>query len=202
MTSDNTQSARLAATQAVGSVWWYFLFRALLLLGAGLFMIFKPDLSLIAFAQVIAILILVDGILALVAGFTGQAESRFWSILRGALMLAAGLFVLFQPALVSSVAVKTVLFLVAPFVILSGILEIVGSFKHKDTTSDKKGSFFSGLLTTLFGILLILAPMFFGEVIVRILGVIAVLMAIPLFFLAMKFRKVKHRIANHTASSG
>ncbi len=194
MSSDPSQSARLAASRAVGSVWWYFLVRALLLLGAGCFMLFQPDLTLVAFAQVIAVLVIIDGILALAAGFTGQAQSRFWAIVRGGLMLAAGLFVFLQPALVSSIAIKTVLYLVAPFVILSGVLEIVGSTRVSVRPSEDRGSFFSGVLTTLFGVLLILAPVFFGELIVRILGIIAILMAIPLLLLALKFRKVRHRL--------
>lgn len=195
MSSDPSQFARLTASRAIGSVWWYFLIRSLLMLTAGGFMLFKPDLSLVAFTQVIAVLVILDGILALVAAFMGQVQSRFWSIFRGALMLAAGVFIFAQPALVSSVAIKTVLFIIAPFVIISGVLEIVGSLRGKDRSSKDKGGWFSGMLTTLFGILLIIAPMFFGELLVRLLGIVAILMAIPLLLLALKFRKARNRLA-------
>ena len=198
MSTKDSQSVRLAASRTVGSVWWYFMIRSLLLLVVGGFMLYKPDLSLVAFIQVIAMLVIMDGILAFVAAFTGQAQSRFWSILRGGLLLAAGVFIFLQPALVSSVAIKTVLFIVAPFVILSGVLEIVGSFRGKERSSQDKGSWFSGLLTTLFGILLIVAPVFFGELLVRILGVVAIMMAIPLLLLALKFRKARKRLATST----
>ncbi len=198
MSSRNSTQTRLAAVRTVGAVWWYFLIRGLLLVAIGIFMLFKPDLTLVAFAQVIAVLVIMDGILALVAAFTGQVESRLWSILRGGLMLAAGVFIFLQPALVSSVAIKTVLFIVAPFVILSGVLEIVGSFRGKDRAPQEKGSWFSGLLTTIFGILLIVAPLFFGELLVRLLGIVAILMAVPLLMMALKFRKAKKRIATTT----
>lgn len=195
MSAKESHPARLAATRAIGSVWWYFLLRSLLLLIAGGFMLFKPGLSLVAFTQVIALLLIMDGILAFVAAFTGQVESRFWALLRGGIMLAAGIFIFAQPALVSSVAIKTVLFIIAPFVILSGVLEIAGSARIKEPSSPGKGGWFSGLLTTLFGILLIIAPVFFGELLVRLLGIVAILMAIPLLLLALKFRKAGKRLA-------
>lgn len=188
------QPNRLAASQAVGAVWWYFLLRGLLLLGLGLFMIFDPGLTVVAFAQVIAVFLIIDGLLVLATGFTGQAESRFWSVLRGLLMLVGGLFIFLQPALVASIAMKTVLFIVAPFVILSGVMEIVNHFKQEDAKSGGRSSLLGGLLTALIGLLLILAPLFFGELIVRILGILVLLMSFPLLFLAFNFRKLKRQI--------
>ncbi len=113
-------------------------------------------------------------------------------------MLAAGIFIFAQPALVSSVAIKTVLFIVAPFIILSGVLEIVGSVRGRGGPPEERKGWFSGLLTTLFGILLIVAPLFFGELVVRMLGVVAILMAIPLLVLALKFRKAGKQLASAT----
>ncbi len=188
-------SARLAAANAVGAVWWYFLIRGLFLLAAGIYMLLKPAQSLIAIAQVIALLLILDGVLAFAAVFAGQAQSRLWSVVRGTLLLAAGLFVLLQPALVSSVAIKTVIFIVAPLVILCGVFEISGSLKSEGRDTEGKGSWFGGLLTVFFGTLLILAPIFFGELIVSVMGGIAILMAVPLLLLAFKFRKLKNRIA-------
>ena len=198
MSTKESQPARYTAARAIGSVWWYFLIRSLLLLIAGGFMLFKPDLTLVAFTQVIGVLVIMDGILAFVAAFTGQVESRFWALSRGGIMLAAGLFVFLQPALVSSIAIKTVLFIVAPFVILSGVLEIVGSVRGRDGPPEERKGWFSGLLTTLFGILLIVAPLFFGELLVRLLGIFAILMAIPLLLLALKFRKAGKRLEVNT----
>ena len=194
MSTERPQPIRLAASRAVGAVWWYFLIRGLIVLAAGGFMLLQPDLTLVALARVVAVLVIVDGILAFAAAFTGQAESRFWSVIRGVLLLAAGLFVFLQPALVSSAAIKTVFFIVAPFVILSGVLEIKSALKGNEESSEEQGSWISGILMTLFGIALIIGPVFFGELVVRILGIITIVIAIVLLFLAMKFRKLKNRI--------
>jgi len=194
MTNDSSQPIRKAAAGAVGALWWYFLLRGLLLLGAGVFVLLKPGLSATAFVQVIGVLVLIDGVLAVVAGIAGTDESRLWSIVRGVLMVLAGLFVFLQPALVAKLAVSTVLFIIAPFVVVNGILEILASFRSREEGSGGKGSLLSGMLTLILGVLLFIAPLSFGVLIVRVLGIVAILMGLVLLFLAFKFRKLRKRI--------
>jgi uncharacterized membrane protein HdeD (DUF308 family) len=193
MTSERPQPLRDAAAKAVGAVWWYFLVRGLLLLGAGIFVLLKPGLSAVGFAQVIGVVVLVDGALAVVAGIAGSAESRFWSIVRGVLMVIGGLFVFLQPALVARLAVTTVFYIIAPLVVINGILEVVASFRGREK-SGKKASLLSGVLTLIFGVLLFLAPLSFGVLIVSVLGIVAILIGLILLFLAFKFRKLRNRI--------
>jgi len=194
MTQGDSRPAHLAAARAVGAVWWYFLIRGLLLLGAGIFLLAKPELTAAAFAKLIGFLVLVDGALAIVAGLMGRAESRFWSLLRGCLMLALGLFIFLQPALVASVAIKTLLFIIGPLILIGGILEIISARRGRRATG--RGGILSGVLIAIFGLLLILAPMFFGKLILQIIGVVAILSSLLLLFLAFKFRKVSKRIAD------
>ncbi len=196
MSESDRESIRHAAAGAVGALWWYFLLRGLLVLGAGIFVLLKPGLSAVAFTQVIGVLVLVDGMLSVLAGFAGRAESRVWSIVRGLLMVAAGLFVLLQPALVAKLAVTTVLFIVAPLVVLNGLLEIVASFRGRDGASGRQGSLLSGTLTLILGVLLFIAPISFGVLIVRVLGIVAILIGLVLLFLAFKFRKLGKRIGD------
>jgi uncharacterized membrane protein HdeD (DUF308 family) len=185
---------RNAAAGAVGAVWWYFLLRGLLLLGVGIVFLVNPGLGAVAFAKIIGGLLLIDGVITAIAGITGSAESRFTAVFRGLLSALAGLFVFLQPALVAKLAVTTVLFIIAPFVVINGILEIVASFRSRVEESGKKGSLLSGVLTLILGLLLFLTPLFFGLLIVRVLGIVAILIGLILLFLASKFRKLRRRI--------
>lgn len=195
MTDDkHSHPLRHAAAGAVGAVWWYFLLRGLLLLGVGIVFLVNPGLGSVAFAKIIGALLLVDGVVTAVAGIRGSAESRLSAIVRGALSALAGLFVFLQPALVAKLAVTTVLFIVAPFVVINGILEIVASFRSRDEESAKNGSLLSGVLTLILGVLLFVTPLFFGLLIVRVLGIVAILIALILLFLASKLRKLRQRI--------
>ena len=193
--SESNQPVRQFAASAVGAAWWYFLLRGLLLAGAGLFVLLKPDLSAKAFAQLLGALVLIDGILAVLAGIMGQTESRLWTIGRGLLMILVGLFVFTQPAFAAGLAIKTVLYIIAPFVIFNGILEIVAAIRDQGGASAEKSTVLGGILSVAFGLLLFLAPIAFGVMIVRIIGIIAILIGLILLFFASKMRKLQNRIA-------
>lgn len=196
MANDTKQSSRLAAGKAVGSIWWYFLIRGLLLLAGGLFLLFNPALTVVAFAQLIGLFLVIDGILALVAGITGRAKSRLWSMIRGSLMSAAGLFLLLRPAVATSVAAKTIFYVVGPIMILVGLYEIFATRRAQQANRKPKGSIPSGLLMSLLGLLLIIAPLFFGKLLLQLIGAVAILAALFLLFLAFKFHRRAKRIAN------
>ena len=192
--SNNLKPARQFASSTLGVVWWYFLVRGLLSLAVGLFLLFKPDLGAKAFAQVIGVLILVDGLLSIVAGIKGQSESRGWTILRGLLLALLGIFVFSQPAFIASITVTTVLYIISAFVLIAGILEIAAVIKGHHDPEAKTPSLLGGVLTIAFALLLFFAPISFGLMIVRIIGVVTILIGAILLFVAMKSRKLQNHI--------
>ena len=185
---------RLAASNAVGAVWWYFLIRGLLILAAGIFVLLNPDQTAVFFAQVVGVLVLIDGILAIVAGVMGRAKSRLWSLARGAITVSLGLFVVMKPDLIASLAMKTVFFIIGPIVILSGIFEIVRTVRARRESREGVGSFLSGILAVAIGVLLIVAPIFYGLFLIRLLAIGAILFAVVLLFLALRFRKLAKKV--------
>lgn len=185
---------RLAASNAVGAVWWYFLIRGLLILAAGIFVLLNPDQTAVFFAQVVGVLVLIDGILAIVAGVMGRAKSRLWSLARGAITVSLGLFVVMKPELIASLAMKTVFFIIGPIVILSGIFEIVRTVRARRESREGVGSFLSGILAVAIGVLLIVAPIFYGLFLIRLLAIGAILFAVVLLFLALRFRKLAKKV--------
>ena len=194
MSSENMSPDRLAASNAVGAVWWYFLIRGLLILAAGIFVLLNPDQTAVFFAQVVGVLVLIDGILAIVAGVMGRAKSRLWSLARGAITVSLGLFVVMKPDLIASLAMKTVFFIIGPIVILSGIFEIVRTVRARRESREGVGSFLSGILAVAIGVLLIVAPIFYGLFLIRLLAIGAILFAVVLLFLALRFRKLAKKV--------
>lgn len=194
MNSPDSKPVRQLATKAMRSLWWYFLLRGLLVLGVGTYVLMRPGLSAVAFAQVLGFLFLADGVLAIAAGIVGRTPSRLATIGRGALLALLGIFVFAHPAFVTGVAIKTVLYAVAFFVTLSGVLEIISALRDRSEAEGEGSSLLGGILWLAFGVLLFLAPIYFGLLIVRILAVAAILIGLVLLSLAFKFRKLRNAI--------
>lgn len=192
-TQDDNQPARQLASAALGIAWWYFLLRGLFLIIAGAFLVFKPGMSAAAFVQVIGAFMMVDGILAIVAGFTGNTPTRLWTIFRGALAALIGWIVFSRPASVAEFTVSTLLYIIAAIVLIGGILEVVAALKGKKS-SNKEPSLLGGALLIAFGLLLLFAPLAFGILIVQIIGGVAILIGAILIFLALKTRKLRKQI--------
>lgn len=182
---------REVATAAVSALWWYSLLRGILLLVLGAYLLIKPGLSAVAFAQVLGILLLAEGILAFAAGVMGRTESRGWTIVRGVLLALLGAFVLAQPVLVAGLAATTILYLVAFGAILGGILDVVAAIRERKEIEGEGWLVLRGLVGVAFGVLLLIAPIAFGLVIIRVLGAITLLAGIVLVILSFRIRTLR-----------
>lgn len=175
---------------AIKALWWYFLLRGLLLLLIAGYMLFRPGLTAVAFAQVLGILFVADGILAGVAALAGRTPSRGWTIARGLLQILVGGFIFAQPILVAGIAVTVVLYVVAFSAILGGVADIAAAVRDRRELKGEGWIILSGVISILFGLLLVMAPLFFGLLIVRILGAAGVVLGIALVIFAFKVRKL------------
>ncbi|WP_417749635.1 HdeD family acid-resistance protein [Rosistilla oblonga] len=176
---------------AIGSTWWILLLRGILLIILGLYALFNPGLTLLAWAFMIGCFLIADGILAIVAGLAGWTESRGWTILRGVLALVAGGFAAGHPALIGTVAAVTVVLLIAAGSIFSGILEIVVAIRERKAIKGEGWMILDGVFSILFGIVLAMAPLFSASLLIRFSGGFAILFGLVAIYCAFQFRKLK-----------
>ncbi|QDS89173.1 hypothetical protein EC9_33700 [Rosistilla ulvae] len=175
----------------IGSNWWVLLLRGLLLIVLGLYALFSPGLTLLAWAFMIGCFLIADGVLAVVAGLAGWTESRGWTIFRGVVAIAAGVFAAGHPALIGAVAAMTVVLLIAAGSILSGILEIIVAIRERKAIEGEGWMILDGVFSILFGVVLALAPLFSASVLIRISGGFAILFGLVAIYCAFQFRKLK-----------
>lgn len=192
--SDHSQPGLQIAAGAATTAWWYFLLRGLLFVGAGAFLLIKPGLSAVAFAQVIGAFLLIDGVLAILAGIRGRTDSRLWTISRGILLVLTGVFIFTRSYLLAELAMTTVLYILAALVLIGGIIEIVTAIRDRDEPGAEETSILGGVLSVAFGLLLFSAPLGFGLLVVRVVGIVVILIGIVLLWLANRFRKLGKRI--------
>lgn len=196
MTELKTESlpGRDLASASLGVAWWYFLLRGLTYTVGGSILLFKPVMSAVVFTQIIGAFMLLDGVLSIVAGFTGVAATRVWSIARGAIIGLVGWLVFSRPAMVAGFTAEVLIYIIAAIVLIGGVWEIKSAIKG-DERKSRQPSLLGGALLVALGLLLLFAPLSFGILIVRIIGGVAISIGIVLLFLAFRVRKLRKKIA-------
>lgn len=177
----------------IASLWWVFLLRGVLMVAVGGYALLTPGLTLQAYAWVLGLFVLVDGALAIVAGLLGWVESRWWALARGVLGVLAGLFVVAHPALVGVVLATTLAILLAVQSIVGGVLEILAAIRERKRIDGEWWLVLGGLLSIVFGVILLSAPILAGALLVRVLGVFAMIAGVMLIVAAFRLRSFGKR---------
>ena len=166
-----------------------------LLVILGIYALSSPGMTLLALTQVLGVFLLADGILAIIAGTMGWTESRFWTIARGVLAILIGLFVLAHPMVTGAIAAVTVVFVIAVQSIAGGVLEVVAAIRERKEIEGEGWLILGGVLSIVFGGILLMAPMASSLFLIRILGVFAIGFGAALTINAFRVRKLGKRLS-------
>lgn len=189
--SDSTASSPHAhMAEAIGALWWIPLVRGLLLIVLGVYALFHPEMTVAVLTKVVAFFLIADGVLAVLAGVLGKVPSRIWTIVRGIIAILIGVFVFSYPMLVAGLTATVVLYIIAFGAIAIGVLEIVAAIQDRKQLEGEGWLILGGALAILFGVLLLVAPLSFGKVIIRVLGAYAIFNGISLVIYAFRLRNV------------
>jgi uncharacterized membrane protein HdeD (DUF308 family) len=142
--------------QAVSQNWWMLALRGVLAIIFGLVALFAPGIALLAFITVFAAYTIIDGIVAVVVAIRERGHlSRWgWILAEGILSLIAGILAFAYPGITALV----LLFIVAAWAIVTGIMEIVAAITLRDYLTQEWALIVAGALSIVFGIVLFLFP--------------------------------------------
>ncbi|WP_146575359.1 HdeD family acid-resistance protein [Botrimarina hoheduenensis] len=174
--------------RAITRLWWVPLLRGVMLIALGGYALLTPGITLSAYTLVLGAFVLADGVLAILAGVMGWVDSRGWTLLRGAIGIAAGLFVIAHPALVGAVAATTLVFLLAFQSIVGGGLEIITAIRERKQIEGEAWLVLGGLLSIGFGAILLSAPVLAAVLLVQVLGGFAVIAGVAMIYVAFRLR--------------
>jgi uncharacterized membrane protein HdeD (DUF308 family) len=133
---------------------------------------------------------LVDGIFALISAFrVAGGRGRLWLILEGVLGVLAGIVTFLYPGLTALV----LLYIIAFWAILIGILRIVTAISLRREIENEWLMILGGILTVIFGILLIALPGVGLLSLTWLIGIWALIFGIALIVLAFRVRNLQHR---------
>jgi uncharacterized membrane protein HdeD (DUF308 family) len=176
--------------------WWLLALRGLLGGIFGLIALFMPVATILALVLLFSAYMLVDGCVALYTSGRAMRRRESWGmpLIQGIASLAAGVIAFLWPG----ITVVAFVLLLAAWSIVSGCLMIAAAYNVEGR--GRGWLAFGGLISLLYGFLMILAPLIGAVVLTWWLGAYSLVFGIALIVLAFRLRS--HRRAQPSVSSG
>jgi uncharacterized membrane protein HdeD (DUF308 family) len=133
---------------ALAKCWWLLLLRGLAAIVFGVLAFLWPGLTLVTLVLLYGAFALVDGVLSLVAAFTGSTKPvpTWWLVVVGLLGIAAGAVTFLWPGIT---AILLVLFIGA-WTLVHGIFEIIGAIQLRKEIDNEWMLILGGVLSVIF----------------------------------------------------
>src|SRR5207249_6104528 len=165
--------------------WWALALRGLAAVLFGLLTFFVPGVTLVTLVLLFGAYALLDGLFNVLAFF--RVASHHWALLiEGVIGIIAGVLTFAWPA-ITAIAL---LYVIAFWAIFTGVFEIVAGIRLRKVIANEWLLLLMGVLSALFGLLILFAPGAGALAIVLWIGAYALIFGI--FLLALAFRLRGH----------
>jgi uncharacterized membrane protein HdeD (DUF308 family) len=177
--------------------WWAVALRGIFAILFALIAFFWPGATILSLVLFFSAYMLVDGVLGIVAAVRAASNNQRWGllVLEGILNILVGVIAFVMPGL-------TVLFfitLMAVWSLITGILMVVAAFRLNPAYG-RGWLIFSGIVSVLFGVALLIAPLVGAVVLTWWLGAYALVFGVTLLMLAFKLKGRKDDSIGGTAA--
>lgn len=167
--------------------WWLLLLRGILAIIFGLIAIFSPGIVLATLLLYFGFVAVFSGLFLIIEGIAIKGDDRGLRIFEGVISLIFGLLFIFMPAFV----LASIMYFIAFWAIIAGIMQIFYAIKLRKEITNEWLGILNGLITLIFGILVLYNIMAGGLAIVMIFGIYAILWGIILIGLSFKVKGMK-----------
>jgi uncharacterized membrane protein HdeD (DUF308 family) len=166
--------------------WWALALRGLVAVLFGLLTVILPGITLVTLVLLFGAYALVDGIFNLI-GFFRVASHQWALLIEGVVGIIAGILTFAWPGITAVV----LLYLIAFWAIFTGVFEIIAGIRLRKQITNEWLLVVMGVLSLLFGLLILFAPVVGALAIVLWIGAYALVFGV--FMLALAFRLRGHR---------
>lgn len=164
--------------------WWVFALRGILAVLFGIGCLLWPGIALLSLIFLFGAYAVIDGIFLAVAGF----ERRSWlTIIEGVISFIAGIMAFVWPGITSLV----LLYIIAFYALFTGVMEIVSAIQLRRVISNEWFHVIQGILSILFGLILLTLPRAGALAIVWLIGIYGIIFGIITFILALRLHSAR-----------
>jgi uncharacterized membrane protein HdeD (DUF308 family) len=187
-----------SAMRALGQDWWIFLMEGVLAIIFGLLLLFWPGPTTSVVIVLVGLFALLTGIVGVFAaiGAAGNRQPWGWKLTTAILGVLVGLAIMRWPGATA----VFILYLVGFWLILGGIVGVVEAFAAHRAMSHAWLLLLSSVVAILFGIAMFAWPSVTLILVVRLIGIYAIVQGIVLCALAFQLRGQPERILGETGS--
>ena len=173
--------------------WWALALRGLVAVLFGLLTFVLPGITLVTLVLLFGAYALVDGIFNLIAFF--RVASHQWALLiEGVIGIIAGIVTFALPSITAIV----LLYVIAFWAIFTGVFEIIAGIRLRKAITNEWLLLVTGVLSLLFGVLILFAPGAGALAIVLWIGAYALVFGVFLLALAFRLRGHRHLMVQPT----
>ncbi|EJO30299.1 MULTISPECIES: HdeD family acid-resistance protein [Burkholderiales] len=171
----------------IGRHWGWVALRGVIAILFGLMALFMPAITLSALVLVWGAFALVDGVLALIAGIRIRDNGKpLWAlIIVGLLGVAAGIVTFLWPGLTALV----LLYIIAFWALAAGVFQVIAAIRFRKEIRNEWLLGLSGVVSILFGAMLIVQPGAGALALVWVIGIYAVFFGILLLIFSLRLKQ-------------
>jgi uncharacterized membrane protein HdeD (DUF308 family) len=176
--------------EALAKDWWLLALRGLLGVIFGIIALLLPVATILALVLLFSAYMLVDGCIALYTAARDMWRRESWGmpLIQGIASIAAGVLAFLWPG----ITVVAFVILVAAWAIVSGSLMIAAAY-NVEGRYGRGWLIFGGIVSLLYGFLMILAPALGAVVLTWWLGAYALVFGVALIVLAFRLRSQRNQ---------
>ena len=178
---------------ALAKAWWLLLIRGVAAIVFGVLAFVWPGLTLVTLVLFYGAFALVDGVIALIAAFTGGARQApaWWLVVVGLLGIGAGIATFVMPGLT---AILLILF-IGVWALVHGIFEIIGAIQLRKEIDNEWMLILSGVISVLFGLVVVIVPSAGALGLIWAIAAYSIVFGISFIALALRLKNHRHEAA-------
>jgi uncharacterized membrane protein HdeD (DUF308 family) len=179
--------SQAAVTEVARKSWPWLILEGILAIVFGVIALVNPGLTLFSLQLLFAAWLIVDGVFEIANAFSDRSDGRHrWiPIVIGALGIIAGILVFMFPG----VTLVTLVVLLGIWAIVRGIMQLVAAFQMRGIQSGMWWVGISGVISIMFGILVVVAPGAGALALLWVIGLFAIAFGVMLIVFGLQVRR-------------